>query len=90
MYVHSLKQCADCISTQDTEGRCPIHVAILCKQSRCADVLLTQANLDLTTRDKHNQTPFAVAMATKDNQIGLSILNREPSAAEQVLGNSAD
>jgi len=59
-------------------------VSISCKQPRCSDILLTQENLDLTVRDKNNQTPFAVAMATKDNQIGLSILNREPSAAEQV------
>ncbi len=70
--------------TQDSDGRCAIHVSISCKQPRCSDILLTQANLDLTVRDKNNQTPFAVAMATKDNQIGLSILNREPSAAEQV------
>lgn len=72
------------INVKDTEGRCAIHVSILNKQPRCSDILLTQENLDLTARDKQNQTPFAVAMATKDNQIGLSILNREPSAAEQV------
>ena len=40
--------------------------------------------LCLNIRDKQGLTPFAVAMTTKNNKAAQAILDREPSAAEQV------
>jgi hypothetical protein len=37
--------------------------------------------------DKKGFTPFAAAMTTKNNKAAQSILNREPTAAEQVRNN---
>lgn len=70
---------------QDSKGRSALHVSISMKQPRCSDILLGHPDIDLTVRDKHNQTPFATALAVKDNETGLAILKREPKAAEQVL-----
>lgn len=65
-------------------GQTALHVSITCKQPQCSDILLTHPDLDLTIRDKSGRTPFAKAMAVKDNEAGLAILKREPRAAEQV------
>ena len=65
-------------------GQSALHVSIACKQPQCSDILLLHSDLDLTIRDKAGNTPFAKAMAVKDNEAGLAILNREPKAAEQV------
>ena len=35
-------------------------------------------------RDKAGNTPFAKAMAVRDDEAGRAILKREPKAAEQV------
>ena len=46
--------------------------------------MLNQPRIDVTIKDSKGQTPFAVALATKDNETGKAILKREPKAAEQV------
>ena len=69
---------------QDSIGRSALHISITCKQPSCSDILLAHPDLDLATRDKNGHTPFAAAMAVKDNKAGLAILTREPNAAEQV------
>lgn len=40
--------------------------------------------LNLMVKDKHGLTPFAAAMTTKNNKAAQAILNREPTATEQV------
>ena len=47
-------------------------------------LLLAHPSLDLTLRDKNGLTPFAAAMTTRNNKAAQAILNREPTAAEQV------
>lgn len=69
---------------QDSEGRTAVHTSILSKHPDCSAILLCQPRIDLTIRDAKGHTPFAVAMATKDNETGRAILEREPDAAEQV------
>lgn len=48
-------------------------------------MLLQAENVDLSIRNKHNQTPFACSMLVKNNEAANFILKREPRAAEQVL-----
>jgi len=40
--------------------------------------------LNLNIRDRLGFTPFAAAMAIKNNKAAQAILDREPTAAEQV------
>ncbi len=66
-------------------GRSCLHVSISRKERQCSDILLSHPDLDLTIKDKSGNSPFAKAMAVKDNEAGLAILKREPKAAEQVM-----
>jgi hypothetical protein len=36
------------------------------------------------SRDRQGLTPFAIAMATKNNKAAQAILDREPTSSEQV------
>lgn len=65
-------------------GQSALHISITCKQTQCSAVLLLHEDLDLTIKDKVGHTPFAKAMAAKDDEVGRAILRREPKAAEQV------
>jgi hypothetical protein len=65
-------------------GQSSLHVSISCKQTQCSDILLSNPDLDLTIKDKAGHTPFAKALAAKDDEAGKAILKREPKAAEQV------
>ncbi|KAK6967508.1 rabankyrin-5, partial [Biomphalaria glabrata] len=68
----------------DAEGKTPVHIAIDNQFPVVISLLLSHPGLDLTTRDKKNNTPFAAAMIKKDNKAAQAILSREPTAAEQV------
>jgi len=70
---------------QDAEGKTPIHIAIENQHAVIISLLLSHPSLDLTVRDKQGFTPFAAAMTTKNNKAAQAILNREPTAAEQVI-----
>ena len=69
---------------QDSQGCTALHIAITSRHPSCAHILLQQPRLDLSVKDNRGSTPFAAALATKDNETGLAILKREPKAAEQV------
>ena len=69
---------------QDSAGRTALHVSILCKHPRCSHLLLAHPSLDLAVRDKNGNTAFAAALASRDNEVGKAILQRDPNAAEQV------
>ena len=77
-----------CVSLQDAEGKAPIHVAIINQHHVIISLLLSHPGLDLTIKDKQGLTPFAAAMMTKNNKAAQAILDREPTAAEQVSLNS--
>lgn len=70
---------------QDAIGKTPIHIAIENQHPVIISLLLSHPGLDLTVRDRQGFTPFAAAMTTKNNKAAQAILNRESTAAEQVL-----
>ena len=72
------------IKLQDAEGKAPIHVAIINQHHVIISLLLSHPMLDLTIKDRQGLTPFAAAMMTKNNKAAQAILDREPTAAEQV------
>jgi hypothetical protein len=62
-----------------------LHVAIINQHTAIINLLINAPNLDLSIRNKQNQTPFACSMAAKNNEAANLILKREPRAAEQVF-----
>ena len=69
---------------QDAEGKTPLHIAIENQHHVIISLLLSNPTLHVMARDKHGLTPFAVAMATKNNKAAQAILDREPTSSEQV------
>lgn len=47
-------------------------------------LLLSHPELNMNVEDRSGQTPFAVALRTRDHEAAGAILSREPGAAEQV------
>ena len=47
-------------------------------------LLLSHPELNMNVTDRSGQTPFAVALRTRDHEAAGAILSREPRAAEQV------
>ncbi|KAK3787016.1 hypothetical protein RRG08_037295 [Elysia crispata] len=72
------------VNAQDADGKAPIHVAIENQFPVVISLLLSHPALLLNVRDKKGHSPFAAAMIMKDNKAAQAILNREPTAAEQV------
>jgi len=68
------------------DGKTPIHIAIENQHYTIISLLLSHPALNLAVRDKAGSTPFAAAMSVKNNRAAQAILDREPTAAEQVLG----
>ncbi|KAG0712539.1 Rabankyrin-5 [Chionoecetes opilio] len=71
------------VNAKDTENKTPLHHAIENAHTPLITMLLSHPALDLTLRDKAGVTPFAAAMARKNNKAAKAILNRESKAAEQ-------
>jgi ankyrin repeat protein len=46
---------------------------------------MSHPSVDLNLKDRNGHTPFAAAMAVRDNDAANTILSREPNAAHQVL-----
>ncbi len=59
-------------------------MAIINQHTFIINLLIDAPSLDLSIRNKQNQTPFACSMAAKNNDAANLILKREPRAAEQV------
>lgn len=72
------------VNAQDAEGKTPIHLAIENQHSVIISLLLSHPSLNLTIKDRSGHTPFAAAMTTRNNKAAQAILDREPTAAEQV------
>jgi ankyrin repeat protein len=72
------------VNSQDSEGRCALHIAIANKCEIIMRLLLSHPQLKLQLRNKYGQTPFAIALEKRENKAAQAILDREPSAAEKV------
>lgn len=59
-------------------------MAIINQHINIINLLIHAPNLDLTIRNKQNQTPFACSIVSKNNEAANLILKREPKAADQV------
>jgi len=68
------------VNARDVEGKTPLHISIENAHGPLTELLLTacRERLDLTLRDKAGMTPFAVAMAQKNNKAAEMILSIEP------------
>ncbi|KAL4660590.1 rabankyrin-5 [Arapaima gigas] len=82
--VQCLLEFAANVNAQDAEGRTPLHVAISNQHSVIIQLLISHPDIRLNVRDRQGMTPFACAMAHKNNKAAEAILKREPGAAEQV------
>ena len=69
---------------KDAEANTPLHIAIINQHTAIINLLISAPSLDLSIRNKQNQTPFACSMVAKNNEAANLILKREPRAAEQV------
>lgn len=72
------------INAKDSEGKTPLHIAIENQHAAIISLLLTQPNIDLSARDNKGVSPFAAALIARNNKAAQAILEKNPSAAEQV------
>lgn len=73
------------INIRDAENKTPLHVAIENNQDDIIALLLSVPEIDLSLRDKSGLTPFATALTFRNNKAAQAILDKMPSAAEQVF-----
>jgi len=73
------------VNAKDAEGKTPLHLAVTNQNARITSLLLCHPQLDLSVRDKSGLTPFAAALTCRNNKAAQAILDRLPSAAEQVF-----
>ena len=73
------------ISPRDDDGKTPLHVAVEQHQAGVVQLLLRQPGVDLFAADRQQKTPFATALLVKNNQAAVTILEKDPSVAEQVI-----
>ncbi|XP_041972423.1 rabankyrin-5 [Aricia agestis] len=72
------------INSKDAEGKTPLHIAIENQHAGIISLLLSQPGIDLSARDNKGVSPFAAALTARNNKAAQAILERNPSAAEQV------
>lgn len=72
------------INIRDAENKTPLHIAIENCQDDIIALLLSVPEIDLSLRDKSGLTPFATALTYRNNKAAQAILEKMPSAAEQV------
>ncbi|XP_038214852.1 rabankyrin-5 [Zerene cesonia] len=72
------------INSKDAEGKTPLHIAIENQHATIISLLLSQPGVDLSARDNKGVTPFAAALTARNNKAAQAILEKNPSAAEQV------
>jgi ankyrin repeat protein len=72
------------VNALNFENKSPLHIAIENEHVEIIYILLTHPNIDLKIRDKYGNTPFATALAVKNHKAATCILDRLPTAAEQM------
>ncbi|KAH9641473.1 hypothetical protein HF086_006089 [Spodoptera exigua] len=72
------------INSKDAEGKTPLHIAIENQHAGIITLLLSQPGIELSARDNKGVSPFAAALTARNNKAAQAILEKNPSAAEQV------
>lgn len=72
------------MNSKDAENKTPLHYAIENQHPTIITLLLSVPEINLSLRDKSGLTPFATALTFRNNKAAQSILDKMPSAAEQV------
>ncbi|KAJ8676247.1 hypothetical protein QAD02_012033 [Eretmocerus hayati] len=72
------------VNARDAEGKTPVHIAIENQHAGIIALLLCHPNINLSLRDKKGNSPFAAALNSRNDKAAQAILDRLPSAAEQI------
>ncbi|XP_020711715.2 rabankyrin-5 isoform X2 [Athalia rosae] len=72
------------VNSRDAEDKTPVHVAIQNHHAQIICLLLCHPHIDLSLRDKRGLSPFATALTVRNHKAAQVILERLPTAAEQV------
>ncbi|XP_017086725.1 rabankyrin-5 isoform X2 [Drosophila eugracilis] len=72
------------VNVINAEYQSPLHVAIENQHEELISILLCHPVIDLKLRDRSGNTPFAAALGIRDHKAAQSILDRFPTAAEQM------
>ncbi|KAH8379366.1 hypothetical protein KR009_004439, partial [Drosophila setifemur] len=72
------------VNVLDADLKTPLHIAIENQHEEIITILLCHPVIDLKLRDKSGNTPFATALGTRNHKAAQRILDRLPSAAEQM------
>ncbi|XP_033163555.1 rabankyrin-5 isoform X2 [Drosophila mauritiana] len=72
------------VNVVDAESKSPLHVAIESQYDEIISILLCHPDIDLKLRDKSGNTPFATALDFRNHNAAQRILDRFPTAAEQM------
>ncbi|ETN85671.1 ankyrin repeat protein, partial [Necator americanus] len=76
------------LSWQDAQGRTACHIAVQEKNADALSELLKADDVSfLSIRDKVGQTPFSMAVVTKEHLLAAAIVERQPHVALQTNGN---
>lgn len=72
------------VNALEYENKSPLHIAIQSQYEEIISILLCHPNIDLKIRDKLGNTPFATALTVRNHKAAQCILDRLPTAAEQM------
>lgn len=72
------------VNLVDSSHKTPLHVAIENQHKAIIRLLLCHPAIDLKCRDKTGLTPFATALSVRNDKAAQQILEKFPTAAEQM------
>ncbi|XP_043064447.1 rabankyrin-5 isoform X2 [Drosophila ficusphila] len=72
------------VNVLDAENKSPLHIAIENQHEEIIAILLCHPLIELKLRDKAGNTPFAAALGIRNHKTAQHILDRFPTAAEQM------
>ncbi|KAH8350167.1 hypothetical protein KR067_004117, partial [Drosophila pandora] len=72
------------VNLQDTDKKSPLHIAIENNYDEIITILLCHPVIDLKIRDISGNTSFTTALEVRNHKAAQRILDRLPSAAEQM------
>ncbi|XP_043067768.1 rabankyrin-5 isoform X1 [Drosophila bipectinata] len=72
------------VNSQDSDKKTPLHIAIVNNYDEIITILLCHPVIDLKLRDISGNTCFTTALEVRNHKAAQRILDRLPSAAEQM------